>query len=106
MVGLENFLTSLTSTDAYVYQSPTDRNSTVVPTTSDRYGSLLPRPDGHQVIFSFLVLRASNLPHLSALLGKERRFFATVTDGKRTWRSRPVRSVAQCAEWNEDVEAL
>jgi hypothetical protein len=54
----------------------------------------------------FLVLRAWNLPHLGALLGKERRFFATVTDGERTWRSRPVRSVAQCAEWNEDVEAL
>ena len=51
------------------------------------------------------VLRAHNLPRLKTLLGKERRFFATVTDEERTWQTRSVRSVAQCVEWNENVDA-
>jgi hypothetical protein len=52
------------------------------------------------------VLRAHNLPRLKTFLGRKRRFYATVTDEERTWKTRPVRSVAQRVEWNEAVNTL
>jgi hypothetical protein len=52
------------------------------------------------------ILRAHNIPRLKSFLGENRRFYATVTHGERTWRSRPVRRVAQRVEWNENVDAL
>jgi hypothetical protein len=49
------------------------------------------------------VLGVQNLPRLKTL-GRNRRFYATVTDGARTWRTRFVRSVGNRVEWNESVD--
>jgi hypothetical protein len=53
-----------------------------------------------------LVLRANNLPRLKAISHKETRFYVTVAAGARTWHTRTVRSLGNCAEWNEHVDTL
>jgi hypothetical protein len=57
-------------------------------------------------LFHLKVHRAYNLPLLKALRWKQKRFYVTVAYGERTWRTRPVRSVTQRVEWNEDLDAL
>jgi hypothetical protein len=49
------------------------------------------------------VLRAQNLPRLK-ILGRNASFYATVTDGARTWQTRSVQSVGNRVEWNESVD--
>lgn len=51
------------------------------------------------------VLRAQNLPHLRTLC-RNTSFYANVTDGARTWQTRPVQSVGNRAEWNENLDTL
>jgi hypothetical protein len=52
------------------------------------------------------VLRAYNLPRVKTFFGKGAQFYATVTYGERTWRTRSARRVAQIVEWNESFEML
>jgi hypothetical protein len=56
--------------------------------------------------FFWLVLKAHNLPRLKSLLGKDKRFYVTVTYKERIWKTRPVRSATQRVEWNEKVDTL
>jgi hypothetical protein len=52
------------------------------------------------------VLRAHNLPRSKSVLGKERRFYVTVSDGVKSWKTRFVRSMRERVEWNQNVGAL
>ena len=53
-----------------------------------------------------LVLRAHKLPHLETLLGKERQFYVTVTDGITARKTTAIQSVEQAMEWNEKLNPL
>ena len=53
-----------------------------------------------------LVLRAHKLPRLETLLGKERRFYVTVTDGTTARKTTAIQSVEQAVEWNEKLNPL
>jgi hypothetical protein len=60
----------------------------------------------HTEFIPLPVLRAHNLPCFKTFLRKERRFYAAVTYGERTWRTQSVQSMAQCVEWNESSDTL
>jgi hypothetical protein len=49
------------------------------------------------------VLGVQNLPRLKTF-GRNTRFYATVTNGARTWRTRFMQSVGNRVEWNESVD--
>jgi hypothetical protein len=48
------------------------------------------------------VLGVQNLPRFKTF-GRNRHFYATVTDGARTWRTRFMQSVGNHVEWNESL---
>ena len=52
------------------------------------------------------VLRVHNLPCFETLLGKERQFYVTVTNGKSKQQTRSMQSTAQRVEWNENLITL
>ncbi|PPQ94613.1 hypothetical protein CVT25_011427 [Psilocybe cyanescens] len=60
--------------------------------------------DGLQV--NVTVLRANDLPLLKNKWGKERRFYATITDGARTKKSKSVHSRGQSVAWNEKLDGF
>jgi hypothetical protein len=57
-------------------------------------------------VFLLSVLGAQNLSALTALPGREGRFYVTVTSGENTWHTRSKQSVNQHVEWNEKVNKL
>jgi hypothetical protein len=61
---------------------------------------------GVPILFLLSVLRAKNLPRLKTFLRKKRKFYATIIYRETTTRTRSVRSMGQCVEWNERMDAL
>jgi len=56
--------------------------------------------------YFLLVLRAHKLPRLKTLLGKERRFYVTATDGTTARKTTAIQSIEQAVEWNEKLDDL
>jgi hypothetical protein len=103
----------------HYYPSPVSQSPGVGSTSRDQVSETQPNSLPLQVTgtypyhsalvvakYVWLVLRAHNLPRLKGLLGKDKRFYATVTYRERIWQTRSVRSAAHSVEWNENVDTL